>query len=87
MKGVGKKSVSSIASGDAWNWPGRAGSCPGAAAMGWVLAEYVFKFPWKFEPQVWLAGVVVGAICALVGGWLGLRSVLRQPPLQTLREA
>lgn len=59
----------------------------GAAAMGWVLAEYVFKFPWKFEPQVWLAGVVVGAICALVGGWLGLRSVLRQPPLQTLREA
>jgi putative ABC transport system permease protein len=59
----------------------------GAAAMGWVLAEYVFKFPWKFEPQVWLAGVVVGALCALVGGWLGLRSVLRQPPLQTLREA
>ncbi|VXC65353.1 ABC transporter permease [Massilia sp. 9I] len=59
----------------------------GAAAMGWVLAEYVFKFAWKFEPQVWLAGVVVGALCALVGGWLGLRSVLRQPPLQTLREA
>ncbi len=59
----------------------------GAAAMGWVLAEYVFKFPWKFEPEVWLAGVVVGALCALVGGWLGLRSVLRQPPLQTLREA
>jgi putative ABC transport system permease protein len=59
----------------------------GAAAMGWVLAEYVFKFTWKFEPGVWLAGVVVGALCALVGGWLGLRSVLRQPPLQTLREA
>jgi len=59
----------------------------GAAAMGWVLAEYVFKFAWRFEPQVWLAGVVVGAACALVGGWLGLRSVLRQPPLQTLREA
>jgi putative ABC transport system permease protein len=59
----------------------------GAAAMGWVLAEYVFKFAWKFEPQVWLAGVVVGAVCALIGGWLGLRSVLRQPPLQTLREA
>jgi putative ABC transport system permease protein len=59
----------------------------GAAAMGWVLAEYVFKFPWKFEPQVWLAGIAVGALCALIGGWLGLRSVLRQPPLQTLREA
>ncbi|MFC0253199.1 ABC transporter permease [Massilia consociata] len=59
----------------------------GAAAMGWALAEYAFKFPWKFEPVVWVAGIAVGALCALVGGWLGLRSVLRQPPLQTLREA
>jgi putative ABC transport system permease protein len=59
----------------------------GAAALGWALAEYQFKFPWHFEPQVWAAGLVVGAACALVGGWLGLRNVLRQPPLQTLREA
>lgn len=59
----------------------------GAAAMGWALAEYVFKFPWRFEPGVWLAGVAVGVACALLGGWLGLRGVLRQPPLQTLREA
>ncbi|MGZ5183435.1 MAG: ABC transporter permease, partial [Ramlibacter sp.] len=59
----------------------------GAAALGWALAEYQFKFPWHVEPQVWAAGLVVGAVCALVGGWLGLRNVLRQPPLQTLREA
>jgi putative ABC transport system permease protein len=59
----------------------------GAAALGWALAEYQFKFPWHFEPQVWAAGLVVGAACALIGGWLGLRNVLRQPPLQTLREA
>ncbi|UVW27949.1 ABC transporter permease [Massilia sp. H6] len=59
----------------------------GAAAMGWALAEYVFKFPWRFEPGVWLAGVAIGVACALLGGWLGLRGVLRQPPLQTLREA
>jgi putative ABC transport system permease protein len=59
----------------------------GAALLGWALATYQFKFPWTFEPGVWLAGIVVGVICALVGGWLGLRSVLRQPPLQTLREA
>jgi putative ABC transport system permease protein len=59
----------------------------GAAALGWALAEYQFKFPWHFEPQVWAAGLLVGAVCALVGGWLGLRNVLRQPPLQTLREA
>ncbi|HEY0488053.1 MAG TPA: FtsX-like permease family protein [Telluria sp.] len=59
----------------------------GAAALGWALATYQFKFPWTFSPTVWLAGVVVGALCAIVGGWLGLRMVLRQPPLQTLREA
>jgi putative ABC transport system permease protein len=59
----------------------------GAAALGWALATYQFKFPWTFEPGVWLAGLVVGAMCAMAGGWLGLRSVLRQPPLQTLREA
>jgi len=58
----------------------------GAAALGWALAEYQFKFPWRFEPEVWVAGLVVGAVCALIGGWLGLRGVLRQPPLQTLRE-
>lgn len=59
----------------------------GAALLGWALATYQFKFPWTFAPGVWLAGIAVGVVCALVGGWLGLRSVLRQPPLQTLREA
>lgn len=59
----------------------------GAAALGWALATYQFKFPWAFEPGVWMAGIATGAVCALIGGWLGLRSVLRQPPLQTLREA
>jgi putative ABC transport system permease protein len=59
----------------------------GAAALGWVLATYQFKFPWIFSPGVWMAGVAVGAACAIAGGWFGLRNVLRQPPLQTLREA
>ncbi len=59
----------------------------GAAALGWALATYQFKFPWVFSPTVWLAGMVVGAVCAIIGGYLGLRNVLTQPPLQTLREA
>lgn len=57
----------------------------GAAAMGWALATYQFKFEWSFEPTVWLAGLVVGALCAIAGGWLGLRGVLTRPPLETLR--
>lgn len=59
----------------------------GAAAVGWVLARFVFKFEWMFDPSVWLAGLAVGIACAFIGGWIGLRNVLRQPPLQTLREA
>jgi putative ABC transport system permease protein len=58
----------------------------GAAALGWALATYQFKFEWTFSPVVWMAGVAVGVICAIAGGWLGLRNVLKQPPLQTLRQ-
>jgi putative ABC transport system permease protein len=59
----------------------------GAAAVGWALAKYVFNFEWTFTPVVWLAGLFVGAVCAFVGGAVGLRNVLNKPPLQTLREA
>ncbi|HEU4376000.1 MAG TPA: FtsX-like permease family protein, partial [Telluria sp.] len=58
----------------------------GAAALGWALATYQFKFAWTFGAGVWLAGLTVGVACAIAGGWLGLRNVLKQPPLQTLRE-
>ena len=57
----------------------------GAAALGWALATYQFKFEWQFSPVVFMAGIAVGVVCAIGGGWLGLRNVLRQPPLQTLR--
>lgn len=59
----------------------------GAAAVGWALARYVFNFEWTFTPMVWLAGLFIGAVCAFVGGAVGLRNVLNKPPLQTLREA
>lgn len=59
----------------------------GAAAMGWGLATYQFKFEWVFNPGVWGAGLAAGALCAIVGGYFGLRSVLKHPPLQTLRNA
>lgn len=59
----------------------------GAAAVGWSLARYAFRFEWVFSPSVWVVGMVAGALCAFAGGWLGLRKVLNQPPLQTLREA
>ena len=59
----------------------------GAAATGWALARYVFDFEWHFSPLVWLSGMLIGAVCALIGAWAGLRNVLNRPPLQSLREA
>jgi putative ABC transport system permease protein len=59
----------------------------GAAAIGWALARYAFEFDYAVSPWVFLMGIAGGAICALAGGWLGLRSVLKTPPLTTLREA
>ncbi|MFZ6656062.1 ABC transporter permease [Undibacterium sp. TJN19] len=58
----------------------------GASAIGWALARFSFNFEWTFSPVVWLAGLFVGASCAMIGGWLGLRNVLNQPPLLSLRE-
>lgn len=58
----------------------------GASAIGWALAHFSFNFEWQFSPVVWIVGLFVGAACALIGGWLGLRNVLNQPPLLSLRE-
>ncbi|MES2070413.1 MAG: FtsX-like permease family protein [Pseudomonadota bacterium] len=59
----------------------------GSSAIGWALARFVFNFEWTFSPLVWVAGLAVGAACALIGGWVGLRNVLNQPPLLSLRES
>ena len=59
----------------------------GAAVVGWILARNVFDFIWTLSPLLWVAGISIGIIAALAGGWAGLRTVLTQAPLQTLREA
>ena len=59
----------------------------GATAVAWMLARFVFNFALSPNLWVWAAGLGIGILCALVGGWMGLRGVLRQPPLATLREA
>jgi putative ABC transport system permease protein len=55
--------------------------------VGWALARYVFEFSWHPQPWVPLAGAVAGALLAWLAGYWGLRGVLRQPVVQTLREA
>lgn len=59
----------------------------GALATGWVLAEQVFLFQYQPRWDSLLWGALAGAAVAVAAGWLGLRGVLRAPPLASLRAA
>jgi putative ABC transport system permease protein len=58
-----------------------------ALLVGWSLARYAFEFAWS--PQVWVPAVggLLGALLAWAAGSLSLAGVLRQPVVQTLRQA
>jgi putative ABC transport system permease protein len=58
----------------------------GASIGGWALARRVFDLTWGWPPTVWPLGMAAGMLCALAGGWPGLRHVLNQPPLRSLRQ-
>ena len=59
----------------------------GATATGWVLATRAFELSYSFGAMAWVLGIAGGIALALLGGWLGLRTVMNEPPLRTLREA
>ena len=58
----------------------------GATAIGWALAEYVFKFPFEFRALVWVYGIVGGALAVTLAGWLGTRGTMSTSPLTVIRE-
>jgi putative ABC transport system permease protein len=58
----------------------------GATAIGWALADRVFKVPFEANPLVWLYGVGGGAIAVVLAGWLGTRGIVRQSPLNVIRQ-
>jgi putative ABC transport system permease protein len=57
-----------------------------ATLLGYGLAEHVFELPYNPNGLVWLLGGVAGMLGVGAAGLLGVRSVLKQPPLQSLRE-
>lgn len=57
----------------------------GASLGGWALARWIFDLTWGWPSTVWPVGIAAGMLCALAGGWPGLRHVLNQPPLRSLR--
>lgn len=57
-----------------------------ASVIGYVLASHVFHFGYTFDPWLWAMGMGGGALGIGAAGYAGTRFILRQPPLQTLRE-
>jgi len=58
----------------------------GATVLGYVLAKQVFGFNYSPDVLLWLLGGSAGLLGVGAAGLLGARSVLSQPPLQSLRE-
>ena len=59
----------------------------GASLIAWGLARFVFRLDYLPNPQVWLAGLLLGVVLVSAAGALGSRTYLRQPAIGLLRGA
>jgi putative ABC transport system permease protein len=57
----------------------------GASIGGFLLAEQILEVSYRFDPMIWVIGLLGGGLLVAGSGWLATRSVLRQPPASTLR--
>ena len=57
-----------------------------ATVAGYFIAQQIFHLNYAPDPWLWLAGALGGALGVGLFGVLGTRFILRQPPLQVLRE-
>jgi putative ABC transport system permease protein len=59
----------------------------GATVAGYFLAREVFNLEYTIDPWVWVVGIFGGGLLVGVAGMLAARSVVSQPPVETLRQA
>jgi putative ABC transport system permease protein len=57
----------------------------GASLGAYFLTTHWLEMRYSFEFLPFIEGIVGGALLVALGGWLATRSVVRQPPLTTLR--
>lgn len=57
----------------------------GATLAGYFVATRVLEMKYGFEPNVWLVGMLGGALLVSFSGWIATRSVINTPPVATLR--
>jgi putative ABC transport system permease protein len=56
-----------------------------ATVLAYVIADSVLNMPFYFSGWMWIYGVAGGGVGVALAGYLGSRSVVNRPPLQTLR--
>ena len=57
-----------------------------ATLVAWVLAVRVFTLPYHPDWRVWALGIVAGTAIVSFSGLMATRTVLKAPPVETLRE-
>jgi putative ABC transport system permease protein len=57
----------------------------GASVAGFLLAERILQVSYRFDPSIWVIGLLGGGVLVATSGWIATRGVLRQPPASTLR--
>lgn len=58
-----------------------------AELTGWLLADQLFGLAFRFNPVLWVAGVLGSGLLIGLVGTLATYPLLVRPPLQTLRQA
>lgn len=57
----------------------------GASVAAYFMTTRILELHYAFEPWVWAAGVLGGALLVAGSGWIATHSVVNQPPVTTLR--
>ncbi len=58
-----------------------------ATGVAWALAVKIFTLPYTPDWRVWVAGIVLGTLIVAFSGLMATRSVLKAPPIETLRDS
>ncbi|MCP4408909.1 MAG: FtsX-like permease family protein [Gammaproteobacteria bacterium] len=56
-----------------------------ASLTGWVLSTELFELDYRFNPWLWIAGILGGGLGIGLAGVLATYPLVVRPPLQTLR--
>ena len=58
-----------------------------ASSLAFFVSSQILHLPYHFNPEMWIAALVVGGLGIASAGLLGTRGVVKRPPLEVLQRA